>query len=61
MIPDIYIFKTTRELPRLVVIVICIVIAVSLTVAVLGVVSKVRAGRRGQLDLAAIPDAGPHD
>ena len=46
VIPDIYIFKTTHELPRMVVVVICIVIAISLTVAVIGVVSKVRAGRR---------------
>jgi hypothetical protein len=46
VIPDIYIFKTTHELPRMVVVVICIVIAISLTVAVIGVVSKVRSGRR---------------
>jgi hypothetical protein len=45
VIPDIYIFKTTHELPRTVVIVICIVITISLTVAVIGVIAKVRAGR----------------
>jgi len=61
VIPDIFIFKTTHELPRMAVVVICIVIAVSLTVAVIGVVSKVRAGKRGQIDPLAIPDAGPHD
>ena len=61
VIPDIFIFKTTRELPLVAVIVICIVIAVSLTVATVGVVTKVRAGKRGQLDPAAVPDAGPHD
>jgi hypothetical protein len=61
VIPDIYIFKTTRELPRTVVIVICIVIALSLTVAVIGVVAKVRAGKSGHRDPAALPDVGPHD
>lgn len=61
VIPDIYIFKTTRELPRTVVIIICVVIAVSLAVAVVGVVTKVRAGKHGHPDPAAIPDAGPHD
>ena len=54
VVPDIYIFKTTHELPRMVVVVICIVIAVSLTVAVLGIVAKVRAGRHGHPDPAAI-------
>lgn len=53
VIPDIYIFKTTHELPGTVIAIICIVIAISLAVAVVGVVSKVRAGRA--TDPAAIP------
>jgi hypothetical protein len=61
VIPDIYIFKTTRELPRMAVIIICVVIAVSLIVAVVGVLAKVRAGKRGQRDPAAVPAMGPHD
>lgn len=52
VVPDIYIFKTTHELPRMVVVIICIVIAISLTVAVVGVVAKVRAGRKPTSDLA---------
>ena len=56
VIPDIYIFKTTHELPRMVVVVICIVIAVSLTVAVIGVVAKVRHGKsQNRDDLSAQP------
>jgi hypothetical protein len=61
VIPDIFIFKTTRELPRMAVIIICVVVGVSLAVAVVGVVTKVRAGKRGQPDPAAVPDAGAHD
>ena len=55
IIPDLYIFKTTHELPRTVVIVICIVIAISLTVAVIGVVVKVRHGKSERDELAATP------
>jgi hypothetical protein len=61
VIPDIFIFKTTRELPRMAVIIICVVVGVSLAVAVVGVVTKVRAGKRRQPDPAAVPDAGAHD
>jgi|SRR5215207_10081322 len=61
VIPDVYIFKTTHELPRMVVIVICAVITISLLVAVVGVVLKVQAGRHGHPDPAAIPFVSSHD
>ena len=59
VIPDVYIFKTTHELPRMVVLIFCIVIASSLIVAVVGVVAKVRAGKHGHPDPAAIPSPCP--
>ena len=61
VIPDIFIFKTTHELPRTVVTAICIVITISLAVAVVGVVNKVRSGKKGHPDPAALPDLTPHD
>jgi hypothetical protein len=50
VIPDLYIFATTRELPGMVVAVILVVISITLAVAVIGVVKKVRAGRTGRDD-----------
>jgi hypothetical protein len=61
VIPDIYIFRTTRELPKVAVMIICIVITLSLLAALVGVLTKVRTGKRGQSDPAALTDIGAHD
>ena len=54
VIPDLYIFKTTHELPGMVVAVILVVISITLTVTVIGVVKKVRAGRTDRDDSTAV-------
>jgi hypothetical protein len=41
--------------------IICIVITLSVLAAVVGVLTKVRTGKRGQSDPAALPDFGAHD
>ena len=45
VIPDIYIFVGTRTLPTKVIVVLCVVIGLMLTLAVITVVRKVRKGR----------------
>ncbi len=45
IIPDIYIFVGTRTLPTRIIVVLCLVIALMLTLAVVSVVRKVRKGR----------------
>jgi dolichol kinase len=61
VMPDVYIFKTTRELPKVAVMIICIVISLSLLAAVVGVIVKVRAGKKGPSVAAALPGIDPHD
>jgi hypothetical protein len=46
IIPDIYIFVGTRTLPKKVIFVLCLVIAIMLSIAVLSVVRKVHKGRQ---------------
>ncbi len=48
MIPDLYIFLGTRELPKKIIIVVLVIISVTLTAGVVGVVRKVKAGRRAK-------------
>lgn len=45
LVPDIYIFEGTRTLPTRVIVILCAVIALMLTLAVVAVVHKVRVGR----------------
>ncbi|MEY4339220.1 MAG: hypothetical protein RLZ14_1070 [Actinomycetota bacterium] len=45
IIPDLYIFLGTRELPRRVIVVVLLIIVATLVVGVVGVVRKVQAGR----------------
>ncbi len=45
IIPDLYIFLGTRELPRRIIMVVVLIILATLVVGVVGVVRKVRAGR----------------
>ncbi len=65
MIPDLYIFWGTRQLPTRIVVMVCVIISLTLTVGIVGVVRKVRSGRRakavamqGLLDVMALPEAG---
>jgi hypothetical protein len=45
IIPDLYIFLGTRELPRRIVIIVCVIISITLLAGVISVVRKVRVGR----------------
>lgn len=45
MVPDLYIFLGTRTLPKKIIVVILTIIAATLTIAVVGVVRKIKAGR----------------
>jgi hypothetical protein len=45
IIPDLYIFLGTRELPTRIIVIVAIIISLTLTVGVVSVVRKVRAGR----------------
>lgn len=45
IVPDIYIFLGTRELPRTVIVVLCLIIGATLTIGVLSVVRKIKKGR----------------
>jgi hypothetical protein len=49
VIPDIYIFEGTRTLPKKVIVVLCTVILIMSTLAVVTVVRKVRIGRAARL------------
>lgn len=48
IIPDLYIFLGTRELPTRIIVVVCIFISITLLAGVVSVVRKVRAGRRAK-------------
>ena len=45
IIPDLYIFLGTRELPKRIIVVLCVIIGLTLTVGVVSVVRKIRKGR----------------
>lgn len=45
IVPDLYIFLGTRELPKRIIVVVLLIIFATLVVGVVGVVRKVRAGR----------------
>ncbi len=45
IIPDLYIFLGTRTLPKRIIVVVCLIIALTLTIGVIGVVRKIRKGR----------------
>jgi hypothetical protein len=45
IVPDLYIFIGTRELPRRIIVIVCVIISLTLTVGVIGVTRKIRAGR----------------
>lgn len=46
VIPDMYIFLGTRVLPKKIIFVVCAIILTTTTVAVIGVVRKIRTGRK---------------
>lgn len=46
IIPDLYIFLGTKTLPKRVIVVICLIIALTFSIAVVATVRKVREGRR---------------
>lgn len=52
IVPDLYIFLGTRELPTNVIAIVCLVITVTLVTGVVSVVHKVRAGRAARDELA---------
>jgi hypothetical protein len=62
IIPDLYIFVGTRTLPTRIIVVVLVIISITLSAGVVGVVRKVRAGRRAKaaaaLDVAAILQKG---
>jgi hypothetical protein len=45
IIPDLYIFLGTRELPKKVIVVLCLIIGATLVIGVIGVVRKIKKGR----------------
>lgn len=45
IVPDIYIFFGTRTLPKTVIVVLCLIIGATLTIAVVSVVRKIKKGR----------------
>lgn len=49
IVPDLYIFIGTRELPTRIIVVVCAIISVTLAVGVIGVMRKVRAGRAAKM------------
>ena len=53
VIPDLYIFLGTRVLPRKIIVVVCAIILTTTTVAVIGIVRKIREGRRLRRQAAA--------
>jgi hypothetical protein len=52
IVPDLYIFLGTRELPTNVIAIVCTIITVTLVTGVVSVVHKVRAGRAARDELA---------
>ncbi len=60
IVPDLYIFLGTRELPRRIIIIVCVIISITLSAGVISVVRKVRAGRAAKaaaLAAGLTPDA----
>ncbi len=53
IVPDLYIFFGTRTLPKTVIVVLCLIIGATLTIAVVGVVRKIKKGRAERLLAAA--------
>jgi hypothetical protein len=53
IIPDLYIFIGTRELPTRIIVVVCVIISLTLSVGVIGVARKVRAGRAAKAAAAS--------
>ncbi len=45
IVPDLYIFLGTRTLPTRIIVVVCLIIGLTLTIGVIGVVRRVRRGR----------------
>ena len=45
IVPDLYIFLGTRTLPTRIIVVVCLIIGLTLTVGVIGVVRRIRRGR----------------
>ena len=45
IVPDLYIFLGTRTLPTRIIVVVCLIIGLTLTVGVIGVVRSIRRGR----------------
>ena len=45
IIPDLYIFLGTKTLPKRIIVALCLIIAVTLTIGVIAVMRKIRAGR----------------
>ena len=62
IIPDLYIFVGTRTLPTRIIVVVLVIISITLSAGVVGVVRKVKAGRRAKaaaaLDVEAILQKG---
>jgi hypothetical protein len=48
IVPDLYIFIGTRQLPTRIIVVVCVIISITLSVGVISVVRKIRAGRRAK-------------
>jgi len=46
IVPDLYIFLGTRELPKRIIVIIVVIIGTTSSIAVLGVIRKIKAGRR---------------
>ncbi|MFZ4720790.1 MAG: hypothetical protein ACOYMR_15295 [Ilumatobacteraceae bacterium] len=55
IIPDLYIFLGTRELPTRIIVVVCVMISLTLTAGIISVIRKVRAGRRAKAAAALDP------
>jgi len=45
IVPDLYIFLGTRTLPTRIIVVVCLIIGLTLTIGVVGVVRRIRKGR----------------
>ena len=45
IVPDLYIFLGTRTLPTRIIVVVCLIIGLTLTIGVIGVVRRIRRGR----------------
>ena len=65
IIPDLYIFLGTRELPRRIIIIVLVIISITLSAGIISVVRKVRAGRAakaaamaGIRDDVTVPEKG---